>query len=138
LSCWILLGAASAASADPIRRVPAEFEPQAATWLQWPGRFEKDYEPAFAEISNVIVQYQTLHILYDTNRVREDARAAITAAGGDPDHTNIVWHAIANENAWMRDNGPVYVVQDGQLRIQDWEFRTGATAMRTRPKQKST
>ena len=22
----------------------------------------------------------------------------------------------------MRDNGPVYVVQDGQMRIQDWEF----------------
>jgi len=122
LSCLVVLGAASAASSDPIRRVPAEFEPQEAIWLQWPGRFEKDYEPAYAEISNVIVQYETLHILYDTSRVRDEARAAITSAGGDPDHVNIVWHAISNENAWMRDNGPVYVVQDGQMRIQDWEF----------------
>lgn len=113
---------AGAASSQPVRRVPPEFEPQEAIWLQWPGRFEKAYEPAYAEISNVIVQYQTLHILYDTNRVRNDARAAITGAGGDPDHTNLAWHAIPNENAWMRDNGPVYVVQDGALRIQDWEF----------------
>jgi surfactin synthase thioesterase subunit len=57
-TCLIVLAAASAAFAQPIRRVPAEFEPQEAIWLQWPGRFEKTYEPAYAEISNVIVQYQ--------------------------------------------------------------------------------
>jgi agmatine/peptidylarginine deiminase len=44
------------------------------------------------------------------------------AAGGNPDHPNITWHRIANENAWMRDNGPVYVVQDGAMRLQDWRF----------------
>jgi agmatine deiminase len=103
-------------------RVPAEWEPQAAQWLQWPGRYEKTYEPAFAEITNVIVQYQPLHILCNSNKVRNEARAAITNAGGDPDHPNIVWHSIKNDNAWMRDNGPVYVVQDGEMRIQDWEF----------------
>lgn len=122
LSSLIVLGTASAALADPIRRVPAEFEPQAAVWLQWPGQFEKTYEPAYAEITNVIVQYETLHILYDSNAIRLDARQAITDAGGNPDHVNIIWRSIANENAWMRDNGPVYVVQDGQIRIQDWEF----------------
>ncbi|MBW2293160.1 MAG: agmatine deiminase family protein, partial [Deltaproteobacteria bacterium] len=121
-SFLIILAAANAAFAQPIRRVPAEFELQEAIWLQWPGRFEKTYEPAFAKISNVIVQYQTLHILYDTNSIRNRARTAISNAGGDPDHPNIVWHSIPNENAWMRDNGPVYFVQDGEMRIQNWEF----------------
>jgi agmatine deiminase len=125
-ACWapilVALAAASAATAQPVRRVPAEFELHEAVWLQWPGRWEKTYEPAFAQISNVIAQYQTLHILYDTNRIRNEARDAITIAGGNPDHPNIVWHSIPNENAWMRDNGPVYVVQDGEMRIQDWEF----------------
>jgi agmatine deiminase len=106
----------------PVRRVPAEWEPQQALWLQWPGRFEKDYEPAYAEITNVVVQYQPVKILHDTNSIRTQARAAIGAAGGNPDHPNITYLPIANDNAWMRDNGPVYVVQDGQLRIQDWEF----------------
>lgn len=121
-SCLIILAVANTAEAQPIRRVPAEFEPQAAIWLQWPGRFEKTYEPAYAEISKVIAQYQKLHILYDSNAIRNQARTAITDAGGDPDHPNIVWHSIPNENAWMRDNGPVYVVEDGAMRIQDWDF----------------
>jgi agmatine deiminase len=121
-SCLIIIATATLAVAQPIRRVPAEFEPQEAIWLQWPGRFEKTYEPAYAAISNVIVQYQKLHILYDTNAIRNQARSAISGAGGDPDHPNIVWRSVPNENAWMRDNGPVYVVQDGEMRIQDWEF----------------
>jgi len=124
LSCLIVLGLASASPGQPVRRVPAEFEPQEAIWLQWPGRWEKNYEPAYAQITNVIVLYETVHILYDSNRIRDEARTAITNTNppGNPDHPNIVWHAIANENAWMRDNGPVYVVQDGGMRIQDWEF----------------
>ncbi|NRA07979.1 MAG: agmatine deiminase family protein [Myxococcales bacterium] len=122
MSCLVGLVSGSTAFGQSIRRVPAEFEPQQAIWLQWPGPFEKTYEPAYAEISNVIVQYQELHILHDTNAIRNQARAAISSAGGDPDHPNISWHPVPNENAWMRDNGPVYVVQDGALRIQDWEF----------------
>ena len=50
------------------------------------------------------------------------ARSAISKLGGNPDHENIVWHAVANDNAWMRDNGPVYVVEDGEMRIQNWAF----------------
>lgn len=103
-------------------RVPAEWEEQGAIWLQWPGPFEKVYEPAFANMSIVIAQYEKLHILYDSTTIRNEARTAITNAGGNPDHPNIFWHAIPNDNAWMRDNGPTYVAQDGQLRIQDWEF----------------
>ncbi|MCH7869734.1 MAG: agmatine deiminase family protein [Myxococcales bacterium] len=124
LATLLLLGSFSVAAiaAAQTRRVPAEWELQEALWLQWPGPFEKTYEPAFAEISNVVVQYQPLHILYDTNSIRNKARNAITAAGGDPDHPNIIWQAISNENAWMRDNGPVYVVEDGEMRIQDWIF----------------
>ena len=52
LSCLIVLLSAGEAFKQPIRRVPAEFEPQEAIWLQWPGRFEKTYEPAYAQISN--------------------------------------------------------------------------------------
>jgi agmatine deiminase len=59
---WIALagiGTAAAASAlPPVRRVPAEWEPQEALWLQWPGPFEQTYVPAYAQITNVVVQYQ--------------------------------------------------------------------------------
>jgi agmatine/peptidylarginine deiminase len=29
-------------SKSSLKRVPAEWEPQEAIWLQWPGRWEKD------------------------------------------------------------------------------------------------
>jgi agmatine deiminase len=123
LSCLVALGFAHASHGQPVRRVPAEFEPQEAIWLQWPGRWEKMYEPAYAQITNVIVGHEEkVHILYDSTKIRDEARDAITTAGGNPDNSFIVWHAIANDNAWMRDNGPVYVVQDGEMRIQDWDF----------------
>jgi len=121
LATLLVLGTMSMAAAQD-QRVPAEWEPQEALWLQWPGPFEKDYEVAYAHISNVVVQYQPLHILYNSNPIRNQARNAIAAAGGDPDHVNITWHAIANQNAWMRDNGPVYVIENGEMRIQNWIF----------------
>ena len=122
LSLVLAGGGAAPAASSATKRVPAEWEPQEAVWLQWPGRWEKAYEEAFAKMSTVIAGYQTLHILVDDDTVRDDARAAIADAGGDPDHVNIVWHEIANDSAWMRDNGPVYVVEDGEIRIQNWEF----------------
>ena len=124
LSLLPLLGAVSVSADEqsPTKRVPAEWEPQEAIWLQWPGRWEKAHEIAFAKMSAVIAQYETLHILYGSSKIEDDARAAISKVGGDPDHENIVWHAIANDSAWMRDNGPVYVVEGGEIRIQNWEF----------------
>ena len=38
------------------KRVPAEWEPQEAIWMQWPGYWEKDYEITFAKMANT-VQY---------------------------------------------------------------------------------
>lgn len=105
-----------------VKRVPAEWEPQEAMWLQWPGRHERGFETAFAKMAAVIVQYQPLHILYSDKRIQRRARSAIQSAGGRPDHPNIIWHPIPNDNAWMRDNGPVYVIDEGEMRIQNWEF----------------
>ncbi len=117
---WTHLSYAETGSPD--KRVPAEWEPQAATWLQWPGRWERTYEPSFARISEVISRYQPLHILVDSKRTMKRARRAIAGIGVDPDHPNIAWHTVPNDSAWMRDNGPVYVIDDGQLRIQNWAF----------------
>ena len=44
-------------------RVPAEWEPQEAMWLQWSQFFESTYEPAFAPIVTTILGYEDVHIL---------------------------------------------------------------------------
>ncbi len=115
-------GPGMAGERSPGKRVPAEWEPQEAIWLQWPGRYEKVFESAFAKMAKVITAYQKLHILCATRTIERQARAALADSGTDPDHANIVWHAIANDSAWMRDNGPVYVVDGGALRLQNWQF----------------
>ena len=112
----------SAGETVPVKRVPAEWEPQEAIWLQWPGSWEKSYESSFARLSNVIVQYETLHILYDSPSVLSEARSSIKRENGDPDHPNIQWHWIENNSAWMRDNGPVYVIEDNTMQVQNWAF----------------
>ena len=104
------------------RRVPAEWEPQEAIWLQWPGEWEKTYEAAFAAFSCIIIQYEKLHVLYQSPQVLHQARAALLSAGCNPDHDLITWHDIPNDSAWMRDNGPVFVEDDGETRVQNWQF----------------
>ena len=104
------------------KRVPAEWEPQEAIWIQWPGYWEKDYEMTFAKITNIVSRYEKIHILYHSDRIYLDAQKALRYIEADPKNENIHWHKVANDNAWMRDNGPVYVLNDNGLRIQNWNF----------------
>jgi len=104
------------------KRVPAEWEPQQAVWLQWPGRYERVFQPAFAQMATIISRYQALNILYSSDAEHLQAIQAIVAAGGDPGNENIEWLLLPSDSAWMRDNGPVYLVENGELRIQNWEF----------------
>ncbi len=104
------------------KRVPAEWEPQAAVWLQWPSEFERAFQPAFAQMAAIIIRYEKLNIVFNSKSDQNQARRAIADADADPDHDNIHWLAIPNDSAWMRDNGPVYILENGELRIQNWEF----------------
>jgi agmatine deiminase len=104
------------------KRVPAEWEAQEAIWMQWPGYWEKESEIAFAKIADIVSRYEKLHILYHSDQVYADARQVMSNIGADPQHTNIHWHPVPYDNSWMRDNGPVYVFHDNEIRIQNWDF----------------
>jgi len=104
------------------KRVPAEWEPQEAIWMQWPGYWEKDYEMTFAKITNIVSSYEKIHILYHSDQIYLDAQKALRDIEADPKNKNIHWHEVPNDNAWMRDNGPVYVLNDNGIRIQNWNF----------------
>ena len=107
---------------NKIKRVPAEWEPQEAIWMQWPGNWEKDYEMAFAKITDIVSQYEKIHILYHSDQIYRDAKKTLIDIQVDPKNENIHWHKVPNDSAWMRDNGPVYVLSDNELRIQNWNF----------------
>lgn len=101
-------------------RVPGEWEPQAAAWMQWPTEWEASLRPDFGRIIAVIQLYQPVHLLVFDGSLEQDARQHIGAARGDPDQ--VVYHPLAYDNSWMRDNGPVYAIEDGELVVQDWGF----------------
>ena len=101
-------------------RVPAEWEPHAATWMQWPSVWEAEMRPEFAEIIRVIQAYEPVHLITGTAGERNQAQQFL-AARGVPD-TNLTWHVIAMDSSWLRDNGPVYVTDGRETWIQNWGF----------------
>ncbi len=103
-------------------RVPAEWEPQEAIWMQWPGFWERDFEVTFSKMADIISRHEKLHILYSSDQIYADAQKAIREIQADPRNKNIHWHKVTYNNAWMRDNGPVYVFNGNELRIQNWDF----------------
>ncbi len=101
------------------RRMPAEWEPQAAVWLQWPSSWEgARIEQAFVDIVDVIGRYEDVELVVDDASEESDAREALAAV----DTSRVSFHHIASDSIWMRDNGPRYVEVDGQMVLQNWEF----------------
>ncbi len=101
-------------------RVPAEWEPQAGVWMQWPQLFEASYRPNFTEIVRVLLDYEPVHMIAASSWERRNARNYLANRGVDPDR--LEWHVKLYDWAWMRDNGPIWVEADGALAIEDWAF----------------
>ena len=76
----LTLTATLAAEAQPVR-VPAEWEPHAATWMQWPGPWEAQMRPEFAEIIRVIQAYEPMHLLTSTQAEKTAAQQFLANRG---------------------------------------------------------
>ncbi len=101
-------------------RVPAEWELQSAVWMQYPDQWEASMRPAFARIISVIQEYQPVHMLVRSETEKSQAQALMGRLGVTDE--NLHWHVVAIDNAWMRDNGPIYVTDGEMTWIQDWRF----------------
>lgn len=95
-------------------RMPAEWEPHAATWLSWPhnrdtwpGQFEPVPE-VWAELVRLLSVVESVHILAGSEAVMAEARRLV---GHLP---NVELHDIATNDAWMRDHGPTFLVGPAQ------------------------
>ncbi len=101
------------------RRMPAEWEPQDAVWLQFPADWEgARIQAAFSEIVTVLARYEDVKLVVDDDDEESEARSAL--AGVDLGRVEFVH--IDSDSIWMRDNGPRYVEVDGQMVMQNWEF----------------
>ena len=103
-------------SAPPPRslgyRLPAEWEPHAATWLSWPhnerswpGKFEP-VEPVYARLVRAIAAGEAVHINVNDLEAERRARWFLKDAGAAGE---IVFHHIPTNDAWCRDHGAIFL-----------------------------
>ncbi|WP_459210820.1 agmatine deiminase family protein [Aquimarina rhabdastrellae] len=131
LTCYCIACSKSAddvenvSQTDSTIRVPAEWETQEATWVQWGFDYEDEELKAFANFINIIKQYQPVHIVFNTiieEDYKEEQIAKLAARNIKEDDPNIIFHHWPINFSWMRDNGPIYVTDGEKTWAQNWTF----------------
>ena len=114
-------------------RMPAEWEPHAATWIawphnrdDWPGKFGT-IRWVYAEIVRHLARVERVEILVDDASAERRARKILIRAGADLDRVS--FHRVPTDRVWTRDSGPSFVVKDDAgegegdgLGLVDWGF----------------
>jgi agmatine deiminase len=112
-------------------RMPAEWEPHAATWIAWP-HHEPDWPGklapipwVYAEITRVLHRFERVEILCHTEEVREAAGEALESHGVRGE--NVRLHVVPNDRVWLRDSGPTGVHDaKGDVVLVNWRFNAWA------------
>lgn len=121
---------ASSSPAELGYRWPAEWEPHAATWLSWPknpetwpGGLLARVERTFVEIVAALTEGEGVRINVDDAAAEQRVRGLLRGGGVDPG-ADVEIFRIPTDDAWVRDHGPLFVVneQTGARAIVDFEF----------------
>lgn len=101
-------------------RMPAEYEKHTGCWMLWPERPDhwrdgaKSAQRAFAAVVSAISQFESVTIGVNQGQ-SQNVRVLL------PPNIRIV--EISSNDAWMRDTGPTFVINDrGEIRGIDWKF----------------
>src|SRR5947209_15797545 len=108
-------------------RMPAEWEPHAATWIAWPHQ-RADWPGKFCMIPQVYTEI--VRHLHDSEPVRilvndlqAERRAGHTLARAALDLSRIEFFHFPTNRVWTRDYGPIFITdQHGKAAITDWQF----------------
>jgi len=110
-------------------RMPAEWEPHAATWLSWPRRSGISFPGSYDKITPILAAM--VDALADSERVFINVR--------DADEENTVYNQLKKANArqghveffhiptnepWCRDHGPIFLSRkmDPKIVVLDWDY----------------
>ena len=111
------------------RRMPAEWERHAATWIAWP-HHEPDWPGklapipwVYAEIVRALSEFERVEILCHNEDVAENARLLLGAHGVREREDCYRLHIASNDRVWLRDSAPTGVIRaDGQVELLNWGF----------------
>lgn len=101
-------------------RMPGEYEPQQQIWMLWPERPDnwrdggKPAQKTYANVAKAISQFEPVTMCVSKEQYA-NCRAML------PPEIRVV--EIASNDAWIRDCGPTFVINDkGEIRGIDWDF----------------
>jgi agmatine deiminase len=108
-------------------RMPAEWEPHAATWLTWPRpdgiSFPDKYDtvpPVYAELIRNLVPYEEVHLNVWDAKMEEWVRGLLTKEKTPLER--VFFHHFPAYEPWCRDHGPIFVVRESGRAIVDWGY----------------
>jgi agmatine deiminase len=109
------MGEQAQTPADLGYRMPAEWEPHAATWLSWPRREGISFPDSFDRVlptlrAMVEALIESEHVCINVCNGAHEAEAR-SALGGLP-MERITFYRIPTNEPWCRDHGPVFLVRD--------------------------
>ena len=108
-------------------RMPAEWEPHAATWLSWPRRegisFPDSYDrvlPVLRTMVAALLESEPVNINVCNGAHEAEARSALE---GLP-YERLTFHLIPTDEPWCRDHGPIFLTrrEEPRLAVVDWDY----------------
>ena len=108
-------------------RMPAEWEPHAATWLSWPRRegisFPNAFDrvlPALRQMVEALLASERVCINVCNDAHEAEARKVLEELSLD----RLTFYHIPTNEPWCRDHGPVFLTRDEepQLAVVDWDY----------------
>jgi len=107
-------------------RMPAEWEPHAATWLawphnrdDWPGKFDL-IPPVFVEMARALSQSEAVRIIVDGAPQEQEIRGLLDRGRVDPKAVEF-FHA-KTDRSWTRDFVPLFVRRDREVAAVKFRF----------------
>ena len=91
-------------------RLPAEWDPHAATWLAWPHRratWLGPFEPiplVYEQLARLIARHEPVRIIGSVEVLAEPRERLVGVA-------NVEFVTIPTNDSWVRDTGPVFLVR---------------------------
>jgi agmatine deiminase len=94
-------------------RMPAEWEPHAATWMAWPhfkGDWPGKFDPipwVYAEIVRNLARHERVELVVADSAAEKQARKLLERA--EALSANVRFHRWPTNRVWMRDSGCIFV-----------------------------
>jgi len=108
-------------------RMPAEWEPHAATWLSWPRRegisFPESFDrvmPALRAMVEALIESEQVCINVFNGTHEAEAWSVLRGLPMKP----ITYYRIPTNEPWCRDHGPIFLRRDRdpKLAVTDWDY----------------